>query len=138
MTCHTDPSTSEDGQKPERESAAEYASDSATSAEIGTDSMSSALPSNAAEGEVVDASTAEENSEPTGPLILDGWSCENFARKTGHAVGRSATHMGSDFQIMRVVVTAGETGDSDPERIPESVLAWLMKPELKEKPDGTD
>ena len=112
----------------------EESNGSATSAEAGTNSTSSAPPSNAPEAEAVGASTAAASAEPTAratPLVLDGWSCESFEWKTGHAIGRSATHLGSDFQLMRVVVTAGETGDSDPEQVPESVLSWLMR---KEKP----
>lgn len=108
----------------------EQSNGSATSAATGTSSPNSAQPSNAPEAEAAAASTVAANAvvtERTPPIDLDGWRCESFEWRTGHAVARSATHSTSDFQLMRVVATAAETGDSYPEEIPARVLEWLLK-----------
>lgn len=128
--CSPEDKTECAGRKQRSEPVTEQSNGSATSAATGTNSPSSVPPSNAPEAEAAGASTADANAVVTErtPLIdLDGWRCESFEWRTGHAVARSATHSTSDFQIMRVVATAAEMGDSYPGEIPARVLEWLLK-----------
>lgn len=113
------------GQRLESESAMENASDAATSAAAGSPSISSAETRGAAEAEPASAGAAEPNAAtntPTrSPLVLEGWRCESFEQKTGHAVARSA-----QIGDLQVCLTVGETDGSEPQSIPEAVQRWLL------------
>ena len=119
------------GQKRKTASSKGSKSDSATTAANGSGSTSSAKRAGATSGgrRSVELATAPVSAA----IELDGWRCEDFTLRTGHAIGRSAQR--GDLQLC---LTAGETDGSEPAEIPAAVLRWLMTGELPARPPEPD